>query len=233
MVGTIVITGANSSLGIPAVQHLLSNYPEYSAVLTVRNTSDSDVNTKRLREVISSHKDSKADIQQLDLANLSAVHDFATALAAEIAAGKRPPLASIIGNAYYWNLATDAVETGDGFETTLQVNYISHVALILRLIGSFGPEGGRVVLLSSDAHWPGKNSLEKYPPTIPEDLDALVKKPATTERDKMGKGFQRYANSKLATVLWMYALNARLEKVCCAICYIARPKFGANTKLCY
>lgn len=213
MAGTIIITGANSSLGIPAVEHLLSKYPEYNVILTVRNVSDSDVNTKRLRETIGRHKDAKADIRQLDLANLSSVHDFADTLVAEVVAGKQPPIASIIANAYYWNLTTDAVETGDGFETTFQVNYISHVALVLRLLDSFGPEGGRVVLLSSDAHWPGKNSLEKYTPTIPEDLDSLVKTPPATEKDKMGKGFQRYANSKLATVLWMHALNARLEKV--------------------
>ena len=103
MAGTIVITGANSSLAIPAVQHLLTRYPDYDAVLTVRNTSDTDVNTKKLRDTISKYPDAKASIRQLDLSDLSAVHGFASTIAAEIAGGTLPPFASIVCNAYYWN----------------------------------------------------------------------------------------------------------------------------------
>lgn len=85
-----------------------------------------------------------------------------------------------------------------------------------RLLGSYEPNGGRVLLFSSDAHWPGKNSLEKYPPAIPNDLELLVK-PATDETpDNFGRGFRRYAVSKLAVVMWMHALNRYLEKVCCS-----------------
>lgn len=93
----------------------------------------------------------------------------------------------------------------------LQVNHIAHVAIILRLVGNFGPEGGRVVLFSSDAHWPGKNGLEKYPPTIPEDLEMLIKPNAETSKEREGLGFQRYANSKLAITSWAYALNRHLQ----------------------
>jgi NAD(P)-dependent dehydrogenase (short-subunit alcohol dehydrogenase family) len=93
------------------------------------------------------------------------------------------------------------------------VNHIAHVALVLRLVGSFGPGGGRVVLFSSDAHWPGKNGLEKYPPGLPEDLEMLVSPKPNAAKDKDGLGFQRYANSKLAITSYMYELNRRLEKV--------------------
>ena len=214
MAGTIIITGANSSLAIPAVQYLLTKYPTYTTVLTVRNTLDSDVNTKRLREKLSQHPEADTSIRKLDLADLSAVHNFASTVAAEIADGKLPPLASIVCNAYYWNLAGDAETTGDGHEKTFQVNHLAHAALALRLLGSFGSNGGRVVLFSSDAHWPGKNSLEKYPPTLPDDLDMLVKPAADEPPDNFGRGFQRYAVSKLAVVMWMYALNRHLAKVC-------------------
>ena len=44
MAGTIIITGANGSLALPAVQHLLANYSNHALVLTVRNTLDADVN---------------------------------------------------------------------------------------------------------------------------------------------------------------------------------------------
>lgn len=84
MAGTIVVTGANSSLAIPAVQHLLANYPHITALLTVRDASDNDINTKDLRTTIAQHPFARTLIRALDLANLPAVHDFASSIAAEI-----------------------------------------------------------------------------------------------------------------------------------------------------
>lgn len=54
-------------------------------------------------------------------------------------------------------------------------------------------------------------TVEKLPPAIPDDLELLVK--PKTGTDKMALGFQRYANAKLATVAWMYALDEHLQKV--------------------
>ncbi|KAI1647429.1 NAD(P)-binding protein [Daldinia loculata] len=210
MTGTIIITGANGSLAIPAVHHLLTKYPDYTAVLTVRKTEDTDPNTKKLRETIAKFPEAQTSIRQLDLANLTAVHDFASTIATEIAEKKLPPLASIVCNAYYWNLSGDPEFTAEGVEKTIQVNHISHVALVLRLLGSFRPEGGRIVLFTSNAHFPGKNGLEKYPPAIPDDLDSLLK--AKPDADKLGRGMNIYGNSKLAILMWGYALNRHLEK---------------------
>jgi NAD(P)-dependent dehydrogenase (short-subunit alcohol dehydrogenase family) len=214
--GTILITGANGSLAVPAVKYLLSKSATYTCILTVRNTSDNDVNTKRLRETLPQYQGagSRISIRQLDLSNLSAVHEFARTIASEVANGKLPPLAGIVCNAFYWNLTGDAELTGDGYDKSVQVNHIAHAALVLRLLGSFGAQGGRIVLFSSDAHWPGKNGLEKYPPAMPDDLELLVKPVPDSPPDNMGRGFQRYAVSKLAVTMWMYALNRYLQKAC-------------------
>ena len=213
MAGTIIITAANSSLAIPAVQHLLTKYPNYTLVLTVRDTADNNVNTKKLRATIARYPGTKTSIHELDLADLSAVHDFANGIVNEISHGELPPLASLICNAYYWNLVDGLETTKDGYEKSFQVTHIAHSALVLRLIGSFGSDGGRVILFSSDAHWPGKNGLEKYPPILPDNLELLAR-PSTDEKpDNAGRGFQRYAVSKLAVVTWMYALNRYLDKV--------------------
>ncbi|KAL4945675.1 hypothetical protein BDV06DRAFT_219068 [Aspergillus oleicola] len=163
MPGTIIISGANGSLAVPATQLLLAKYPEHTLILTARN--DQTLNQH------SGH--SRVRIHKLDLADISAVHAFA------------------------------------------DVNHVAHAALVLRLLGHFDRiSGGRVVLFSSDAHWAGKNSLEKYPPAIPDanGIQDLVKPPARAHEkpDHMGRGFQRYASSKLAIVMWMYALNRRL-----------------------
>ncbi|KAL8654750.1 MAG: hypothetical protein Q9226_003314 [Calogaya cf. arnoldii] len=212
MPGTIIITAANSSLAIPAVQHLLTDYPGYTAVLTVRNMG-SDVNTQKLRAIIAKHPNAKTSIHELDLADLSAVHDFASNIADGIRRGSLPPLASLICNAFHWNLSGGKETTKDGYEKSFQVNHVTHATLVLRLLHSFGPDGGRIVLLSSDAHWPGKNGLEKYPPTIPDNLQLLVTPGPDETSDNLGRGFQRYAVSKVAVVTWMYALNRYLEKV--------------------
>ncbi|KAL3440973.1 NAD(P)-binding protein [Aspergillus insuetus] len=202
MTGTIIITGANGSLATPATELLLSKYPNYTLILTARNT-----------DTIRAHNGTKnVSIRELDLSDLSAVHDFATSIASEIQAGTLPPLASIICNAYYWNLRLAPEITSDGFERTFQINHIAHATLVLRLLGQFDRKaGGRIVLFSSDAHWPGKNGLEKIPPAIPDELGELVVLQQDETADVMGRGFQRYANSKLAIVMWMYALNRHLE----------------------
>ncbi|KAI4103833.1 MAG: hypothetical protein L6R37_003637 [Teloschistes peruensis] len=138
----------------------------------------------------------KTSIHVLDLANRSAVHEFADSIIDKIQNGSLPPLVGIVCNAYYWNLAGPIEMTQDGYEKSF----------------NFGSDGGRVVLFSSDAHWPGKNGLEKYPPAIPDDLELIVKPAADEKPDNLGQGFQRYAVSRLAIVTWMYSLNRHLEK---------------------
>ncbi|XXG95776.1 hypothetical protein Hte_002047 [Hypoxylon texense] len=210
MTGSVLLTGANGTLAIPAVDYLLKNYPDYTAVLTVRDPSDADPNTRKLRETVSRYPGAKASIRALDLSSLSSVHGFASTLSEDIAAKRTPPLKTIICNACYWDLVGDPELTDDGYDKTFQINHISQVALVLRLIDQFAPDGGRVVLFSSEAHSPGRAILEKIPPAIPDDLDLLVH-PASLD-DKRAAGFHRYGTSKLAITSWSYAFNRRLEK---------------------
>ncbi|KAI1110572.1 hypothetical protein F5Y14DRAFT_357948 [Nemania sp. NC0429] len=210
MAGTIILTGANGSVAIHAVRYLLRGAPDSTLVLTVRDTSDSDSNTKRLRVVLNEFPDASVSIRKLDLASFKAVNEFADGIVTEVAQKTLPPLVAVICNAFHWNMVADPELTEDGLEKTMQVNHVSHSALVLRLLGSFGPQGGRLVLFTSDCHSPGRNGLEKYPPGLPDDLDELAK--AGPETDKPGRGFQKYANSKLAILMWTYALNRYLEK---------------------
>ncbi|KAF3001700.1 hypothetical protein E8E14_000004, partial [Neopestalotiopsis sp. 37M] len=210
MEGTVIITGANGSLAVPAVAHLLSNFPQLTLVLTVRNTTDGDENTQLLRSTIERFPSSNVSVHQLDLTDLSAVHRFADELIAGIDDSRYPPIRSIICNAFYWNMVTAGELTRDGYEKTFQVNHIAHVALVLRLIGKFQPDFGRVLFFSSNAIWAGKNQLERYPPSIPDDVENLVK--IDPDPDYQGRGFKRYADSKLASTAYMHALNRHLEK---------------------
>lgn len=211
MAGSILITGANGTLATPAVDYLLRKYPEYTPILAVRDASDADRNTQKLREIIARYPGAKASIHEVDLANLDSVHKFASALSDDIIAKRTPPLKAILCNACYWTLIGDSELTSDGYDKTLQINHISHVALVLRLLDKFAPDGGRILMFSSEAHSPGRAMLEKIPPTIPEDLDLLFK--PGPQPDKAAAGFQRYGNSKLVITAWTHALNRYLEKV--------------------
>lgn len=210
---SILLTGANGSAAVHTVRYLLKHQPDTHLVLTVRNASDTDGNTNVLRKTIADFPSAKATIRPLDLSSLTAVNTFAKSLAAEISRSELPPLKSIICNAYWWNLTKALEMTNDGYEKTFQINHIAHAALILQLLGSFSPNGGRIVLFTSDAHWPGKNSLEKIPPAIPADLQLLAKPPTDAQENHMAHGFNRYAVSKLVILMWTYALNRHIEKV--------------------
>lgn len=214
MAGTIPITGANGSMAVHTVRYLLKNAPEYTLLLTVRDASDGDQNTKALRDVIAERsQQTQVSIRQLDHSHLDSVHKFAQDVSKEIADGRLPRLASIVCNAYYWNLSRPLEKTGDGFETTMQVTHLAHVALVLRLLDSFHPQqAGRIVQFSTDAIFPGRNGLEKIPPGIPDDLELLAHPPPDPKNDNWAHGFHRYANTKLAAVMWIHALNRRLEK---------------------
>ncbi|KAF7532902.1 hypothetical protein G7054_g7528 [Neopestalotiopsis clavispora] len=209
MSGLVIFTGANSSLGLHAARYILQKYPHHAVVFTVRDASDTDVNTATLREIIAQFPDVQATIVGLDLASLSATHGFADGIVSGIQEGRYPRVAAIVCNAYYWNLVGDPESTIDGYDKTFQVAHISHSALVLRLLGSF-EDNGRVVLLSSDSHCPGKNAMEKYPPVIGNNLDVLVN--PTVDDDKEGRGYQRYATAKLALTTWMHA-NPKLKGI--------------------
>lgn len=210
MAGTVILTGANGSVGIPAAEQLLKEYPQFTAIFTVRNADKADSNTQNLRQVIARYPDAKASIYQVDLANLSAVHEFASKISKAVETGEYPALKSIICCASYWNLVGDSELTTDGYDKTLQVGHIAHVALVLRLIGSFASDG-RIVLFSSIGHYRKPNAMTSYLPDIPDDVDQLNHPPAS--EDKKGRGFQRYANSKLVITTWMYPLNRYLQQV--------------------
>ncbi|KAK7908653.1 NAD(P)-binding Rossmann-fold containing protein [Apiospora marii] len=210
--GTVIITGANGSLATPAAEFLLQEHPDMTAIFTVRDPSDSDANTVHLRQILARYPNVKTAIHALDLGNLAAVQRFADDIARGITDAQCPPLRAIVCNAFYWNLVGGPDFTDDGYEKTFQVNHVAHASLVLRLLGHFGP-GGRVVLFSSDAHWPGKNSLEKIPPEIPSDLERLVKPPLDPADKHAALCFQRYANSKLAITSWAHSLNRHLLDV--------------------
>ncbi|KAF1964297.1 hypothetical protein BU23DRAFT_594212 [Bimuria novae-zelandiae CBS 107.79] len=188
MPGTVILTGANGSSGLHAAAHLLHTYPDFTALLTVRSAASTDANTNTLRATISRFPASKASIHEVDLADLSAVHNFTTFVSSSIAQGELPPLQSN---------PLQRVLLGP-------LTFVAHAAMMLRLLEHFDAKhGARVIVVFSVGHFCKPNPMTVYVPGIPGDLDELVH-PWVDEK-------VRYQYAKLAATVWCYALNARLQ----------------------
>ncbi|CAN9259790.1 unnamed protein product [Alternaria sp. RS040] len=98
MTGTVLITGSNGSLALPA-------YSSFNLVLTVRDDFEEDVNSTKLRLLVEQHTDVQVSIRQLGLSSLENVRIFSKALLLEIESKKLPLIRTIICSAMTWNLA--------------------------------------------------------------------------------------------------------------------------------
>lgn len=211
MTGTVIITGANGSCAIPFVSHILTTYPTYTVLATVRKASPSDPNTATLSQAISCNP-SHAHIEALDLSSISNVRSFAENVAKRVSSGEIPPIKAIVCNAFTMSLKGQ-VFTSDGLEETFQVNHLAHYLLVLKLLGSMASDG-RVVMLGSDAHYTDRSHpLFNIRTGIPDDVEQLVKPGQDTPGQEYNHGFHRYGVSKLANVMFMHDLNVKLQSV--------------------
>ncbi|KAL9573092.1 hypothetical protein ACKAV7_002777 [Fusarium commune] len=228
MTGTIIITGANGSLALAYILHLIKTHPSYTILATVRDASPSDANTAQLSSLLSSHP--KSSIEALDLSFLSNVRGFSENTARRVATGEIPPIKAIICNAFTMSV-TEQIYTPDGFERTFQVNHLSHFVLVLKLIGSMASEG-RIVMLGSDTHYTTRSHpLFKQRPEVPENIELLVKPLPDKKGKEYDGGFHRYGNSKLANIMLMHDLNAKLVKVSYSHCLDILKLTYQNPKL--
>lgn len=212
--GTVLLTGANGSLGIYMVDYLLEQYPNLTVILTVRDESDNDANTVELRQVLSKHTNATAMVRKLDLSSLSEVAAFSGTLQSEISEGNIPRLKAIICNAMSWKMSGGPAFSRDGYEMAVAVNHLAHFSLSLRLLASMDAQYGRIVFLGSEAHWPLRAGFSKgFPTHVPDDQDLLVHPQPDEKSQEMGRGFQRYGTSKLVVIMVMYELSRRLKQV--------------------
>lgn len=128
----------------------------------------------------------KVRFEQLDLASLKSVEDFATRLSGQI-----DSLDLLVNNAGVM-VPPERQETADGFELQFGTNYLGHFALTARLLPLLrrGKEA-RVVTLSSVAARQGKIDFE--------DLQSR----------KTYIPMQAYSQSKLACLMFAFELQRR------------------------
>lgn len=139
-----IITGATGGLGLETALVLAGKGAE--VVLAARNPAKGAEAERLIR---SRHPDAAVRFELLDLASLASVRAFAER---HLATGR--PIDILIDNAGVMALPTRQT-TVDGFEMQFGTNYLSHFALVGRLLPLLIGAKARVVQLSSVAHRSG------------------------------------------------------------------------------
>ncbi len=207
---TIVVTGANSGIGLEATRELARNGA--AVIMACRSV---DRGESAAGNVLADVPDATLCVEHCDLASLDSVRAFAERLRDE-------PIDVLINNA--GTMAIPRRETDDGFETQFGVNHLGHFALTGLLLDNLRADretdgesaiarDARIVTVSSGLHERGAIDFE--------DLHG----------DRSYDKWDAYAQSKLANVLFAYELERRLRTAGDPITSIAVHPGYADTQL--
>ncbi|AFZ72401.1 oxidoreductase [Natronobacterium gregoryi] len=181
---TVVVTGANSGIGLETTRELARE--DATVVMACR---DRERGKAAARDVRGDVPDADLRIEECDLASLESIRAFADRLLETGLA-----IDALVNNA--GTMAIPRRTTEDGFETQFGVNHLGHFALtglLLERLATDGEEPARVVTVSSALHERGEI-----------DFDDLHGE-ASYDR------WDAYSRSKLANVLFAYELERRFR----------------------
>lgn len=200
----IIITGGNSGIGYEAAKEFARKGAQI--ILASRNKNKAKAALSRIQTEIPG---SRAEIYQLDLADLKSIKQFTDTFKK-----KYNRLDVLLNNAGI--MMVPYGKTKDGFELQLGTNHLGHFALTGTLIDLLlNTPGARVVNVSSNAHYFGEM-----------DFSNLMY--------ENGEGYSAqkvYGRSKLANLLFTYELQRRFNAVGVdAIALAAHPGIS-NTNL--
>lgn len=180
---TIVITGANSGIGLASTFHFARKGDR--VVMACRSLDKANAAKDQIRAEV---PDANLVVLPLDVSSLDSVQEFARLFAEQVG-----QLDVLINNAGI--VAIPLSRNSAGHEMQLATNYLGAFALTGLLLPHFNPQRqGRVVSIGSLAHKFGKLPVE----------DLNWEKAAYNE-------WKAYANSKVATLSFTIDLNRRLQ----------------------
>ncbi|WP_347568887.1 oxidoreductase [Evansella sp. AB-P1] len=179
----VVITGANSGLGLETAKYFLST--GNSVVIAVRDITKGKSAKEELLQLF---PEGNIDVLYLDLSKLSTIYSFA-----EEFANKYDVVDLLINNAGV--MIPPYSKTEEGFELQFGANHLGHFALTGLLLPLLEKgHHSRVVTLSSIAH---RNGVIDF-----DNLDG----------EKEYKAMKFYSQSKLANLLFAKELDDRLKQ---------------------
>lgn len=177
-----IVTGANTGIGLETAAALVNQGA--TVVLACRDEAKANA---AIADIAARGGKGKAVFLPLDLASLQTVRDFAGTFRQRF-----PRLDVLVNNAGI--MPGKRQVTCDGFEMIFGVNHLGHYLLTRELLGLLKQSApARIVVVASTMHHRGRVNFG--------DLQS------ETKYGPMGV----YSNSKLANVLFTYALARRLE----------------------
>lgn len=178
-----IVTGANIGLGFETALALAKK--EMKVIMACRNVQKAE---QAKKDILGQSPKADLEIMPIDLSKLHSVKEFA-----KVFTTKYDQLDLLVNNAGV--MMPPFSKTEDGFELQLGANYIGHFLLTGLLMDTLlKTSNSRVVSLSSNAHKQGKINFD--------DLQS----------EKSYSKLGAYNQSKLACLMFTYALQRKLEK---------------------
>lgn len=204
---TIIVTGASAGMGLETARQLLTLNASI-VVLAVRNISKGeDCKASLLTDqAVKKHNSAPTiKVMKLDMDDYSSVQSFAKAVKAEIPVVDHLLLNAGIGLLHYEHSAC-------GHERTVQVNYLSNVLLMLDLIPHLEASAIKTGT-ASRITWVGSRTHHKS--TLSEKGKAVKSNETVIghmDDPKYFFPFQKYNDTKLLCVMFLYKLAPRVDR---------------------
>ena len=204
---TIIITGASAGMGLEAARQLLTLNAS-TLILAVRNTIKGENCKASLLGDPAVKKHNEAPIvkvMKLDMDDYSSVQSFAKAVKAEV-----PIVDHLLLNAGIGILKFE--RSPSGHERSVQVNYLSNVLLLLELLPHLEASSiktgapSRVSWVGSRTHM--SSTLSEKEKTVKPEETVI----GHMDDPKYFFPFQKYNDTKLLCVMFLYELAPRLDK---------------------
>lgn len=202
-----VITGASAGMGLETARQLLTLNAS-TLILAVRNTTKGEnCKASLLAEPAVKKHNNKPTVKvmKVDMDDYSSILSFAKAIKTEV-----PVVDHLLLNAGIGILKLE--RSANGHERTMQVNYLSNVLLLLELLPHLEASAMKTGS-PSRVTWVG--SRTHLQSTLAEKSKAV--KPEETvighmDDPKYFFPFQKYNDTKLLCVMFLYELAPRLNK---------------------
>lgn len=193
---SVIVTGGTVNLGYEAALQIATTHPDWLVVVSSRSDKE---NAAETINKASGHDNTV--FFPLDLSSLESVRGFAERWGED----QKPPIQSLVLNAGL-QFPGDLTRTKEGIEATFAVNHVGH-AFLFHLLTPYFAKHARIVLTASGTHDPSqKTGMPDAKYNTAQDLadppESMVHIP----------GRARYTSSKLANIMWMYALDRRLAQ---------------------
>ena len=195
---SIIITGANSGIGLECAIQMAKIAPEEQIILACRNTQKGNDAIEIIKQ--KTHHQHLICLP-LDLASMQSIRDFRSA----ISKLPNPVITALVNNGGIQNIGKTAY-TKDGFEITFGTNQLGGFYLTLLLL-PYIEKNGSITFTASDTHDPAtKTGIE--PPVYTSGKELAFPKETTEKASIVGQ--RRYSTSKLCNVMTAYILHEKL-----------------------